>query len=166
MKSKVIVLSACLLGMGIAVLFLWQVVVVQITLPSHDGRCIYQDIASAGTKVCMRYIHSVERTPVQGWFVLDPQGGFRALRTMTTGTGTGLPNIVDADQVHWQGKWMVVSENNAYVPQIPFYYLPLNDLHIVVGDRTVNLNDVSSGSRLLITNQRMPLAKALWQIMP
>jgi hypothetical protein len=85
---------------------------------------------------------------------------------MTTGTGTGLPNIVDADQVHWQGKWMVVSENNAYVPQIPFYYLPLNDLHIVVGDRTVNLNDVSSGSRLLITNQRMPLAKALWQIMP
>lgn len=143
------------------VLFSWDVLVLRISLPHKQGHVVYQKIASPGTKLRMRYIHSVERTPVQGIFALDSQGGFKAERTLTTGTGTGLPNVVDDQHVSMQGKWMVIDEKNTPVPRIPFYYLPLNNLHISLGDQEVDLSRVPPGSRLLITNEQKTLAEAL-----
>jgi hypothetical protein len=161
MRSKLALICAILICLSVPFLFIWDVLVLQITLPGQDT-IIYQETPAPGTLLCMRYIHSVEKTPVQGWFALDPQGGFRAVRTRTTGTGTGLPNVVDADNVRMQGKWMVVDEGNTYVPQIPFYYLPLNQLRISVDGQEVDLSTVPPGSRLLITCKQTSLAKALF----
>jgi hypothetical protein len=161
MRSKLALICAILICLSVPFLFLWDVLVLQITLPGQDT-VVYQETAVPGAQLCIRYIHSVEKTPVQGWFALAPQGGFRAVRTRTTGTGTGLPNVVDADNVRMQGKWMVVDEGNTYVPEIPFYYLPLNQLRISVEGREADLSTVPPGSRLLITSTQMSLAEALF----
>jgi len=159
-----LLLTAGALILGVCILlFSWDVLVLRITLPHQQDQLVYRKIAaSPGTELCMRYIHSVERTPVQGWFALAPQGGFRAMRTLTTGTGTGLPNVVDDQNVSMQGKWMVIDEGGTPVPRIPFYYLPLNNLRISVNDHQVDLSGVPPGSRLLITNEKMPLGQVLF----
>lgn len=152
-------------GLGLLICFVllnWDVLVLRITLPHEQGQVIYQGPASPGTKVCLRYIHSVERTPVMGWFALSSDGGFQALRTMSKGSGTGLPNVADKPRVTMDHGWMVVDEQRTYVPQIPFYYLPLNDLQISVSGQKVDLSDVPPGSKLLISNEKMSLGKALF----
>jgi hypothetical protein len=112
-------------------------------------------------RLCLRYIHSVERTPVEGWFAIDEEGGFRALRTKTTGTGTGLPNVVPKDRVRMDGQWLIVDEGGRHIPKIPFYYLPLNDLRISVGSEKIDLSRVPAGSQLLITSRTLPAWKWL-----
>jgi len=152
-----VIIFAC-----IAILSKYDVLVLRISVPQEKGDLIYQDIASSGTKLCMQYIHSVERTPVKGWFALSPDGGFQALRTMSKGSGTGLPNVADKTRVSMDHGWMVVDEGHSHVPQIPFYYLPLNDLQISVSGQQVDLSKVPPGSKLLITNEKMSLGKALF----
>ena len=165
-RPRLLILAGCLILMATLVYLTQDVLLVRITLPGHGYHLVYSHIASAGDKLHMRYIHSVERTPVQGEFSLASEGGFQAIRTMTTGTGTGLPNVVQEDNVHMQGKWMVVEENNASVPRIPFYYLPLNQLRITVNSSKADLHQVPAGSRLLITNTKMSLARALIHKLP
>jgi hypothetical protein len=130
---------------------------VQVRLPDHGDRIAGSIMADLDEQVCMRYIHSVERTPVQGWFALAERGGFRAVKTKTTGTGTGLPNVVPDDRVTTQGQWLVIDEGGSYLPDIPFYYLPLNQLRIEVGGRRIDLETVPPGSRLRITSRVRPL---------
>ena len=166
-KSSAIFLIAVGLILLVSIVLLSRdVLVLRISLPYNQGQVVYRKMASPGTELRMRYIHSVERTPVQGIFALDSQGGFRAERTLTTGTGTGLPNVVDDQHVSMQGKWMVIDEKNTPVPRIPFYYLPLNNLRISLGDQEVDLNRVPPGSRLLITNEKKTLAEALAAKLP
>lgn len=138
-----------------------KVLVLQISLPSQDKEILYKNTADPGDMLCMRYIHSVERTPVQGWFALDPEGGFRAIRTLSKGSGTGLPNVVDKANVNMQDGWMIVDEGQAYIENILFYYLPLNDLQISVNTQEVDLSQIPPGNRLLITSTKKSLASAL-----
>ena len=164
-KPKLFIIAGGLIGFLVALGTAYNVLVFEISLPDQGGEIVYQDIASSKTKLCMRYIHSVERTPVQGWFALDPQGGFLALRTMSKGSGTGMPNVVHKSRVDMEPDWMVVDEGRTHIPQIPFYYLPLNNVHILFNKHKVDLSKVPPGSRLLITNENMPLAKALWNML-
>lgn len=161
LSTSVLIVGGVIIFAGITILAKYDVLVLRISVPQEQGDLVYQDFASSGTKLCMQYIHSVERTPVQGWFALSSDGGFQALRTMSKGSGTGLPNVVDKPRVTMAHGWMVVDEGRTHVPQIPFYYLPLNDLRISVSGQKVDLSKVSSGSKLLITNEKMSLAKAM-----
>ncbi len=159
--TSFLIIGGVIIFAGLIILAKYDVLVLRISVPQEQEDLIYQDIASSGTKLCMQYIHSVERTPVQGWFALSSDGGFQALRTMSKGSGTGLPNVMDNPRVTMDHGWMVVDEERTYVPQIPFYYLPLNDLRISVSGQEVDLSKVPPGSKLLISNEKMSLAKAM-----
>ncbi|MFW6142898.1 MAG: DUF1850 domain-containing protein [Desulfovermiculus sp.] len=157
-----LIVGGVIIFAGLAILSKYDVLVLRISVPQEKGDLIYQDIASSGTKLCMQYIHSVERTPVKGWFALSSDGGFQALRTMSKGSGTGLPNVADKPRVAMDNEWMVIDEQRTYVPQISFYYLPLNDLQLSVSGQKVDLSDVLPGSKLLISNEKMSLGRALF----
>ena len=165
-SKKILLGLSGLLILGLTFFLSQNVLVLAITLPDHQQDVLTRRMATAGDELCMHYIHSVERTPVQGWFALDPQGGFTALRTLTTGTGTGLPNVVDAQDVHMQGRWMVVDEGKTHIPEIPFYYLPLNELRITLAHSSIPLDSVPAGSRMRITCTPMSRARALLSFAP
>jgi hypothetical protein len=158
MRQRAAILTAALLlaGLaGLAAVALHEVSLVQVRL-ARQGTVVDTVLTQAGERLCLKYIHSVERTPVQGWFAVDDGGGFRALRTKTTGTGTGLPNVVPEDRVRMDGQWLIVDEGGKHIPKIPFYFLPLNDLRISVGSENIDLSRVPPGSQLLITSKRLP----------
>jgi hypothetical protein len=137
--------------------------VVSVVLPEQEDRVAASVLVDPDQLLRMKYIHSVERTPVEGWFSIAEKGGFRAVKTKTKGTGTGLPNVVPDSQVSIQDKWLVVDEQGKYYPSIPFYYLPLNNLRILVGEKRMELEDLPSGSRLRIISKRVPAWKGLAQ---
>jgi len=160
MTRKVAIFSgACLLiALAAATFFLLQPVAeVRVALPGQGGRIADAVLADPGDRLCMRYIHSVERTPVEGWFAVAEKGGFRAVKTKTAGTGTGLPNVARGREVSTEGKWLVIHEGGEYYPEIPFYFHPLNELRIRVDGKKLDLKDVPSGSRLRITSRTRPL---------
>lgn len=156
-------LGACLLlGLALAgFLLLRPMAVVRVTLPGQEGRIADSVLVNPDQLLRMKYIHSVERTPVEGWFAIAANGGFRAVKTKTRGTGTGLPNVVPDSRVQTEGKWLVIDEEGKYYPQIPFYYLPLNNLRILVGEERMDLEGVPDGSRLKITSETHPAWKCL-----
>lgn len=162
-KRTEICLRACLLlSLALAAFFLLRPLsVVRVALPAQEGRIADSVWADPDELLRMKYIHSVERTPVEGWFAIAEKEGFRAVKTKTTGTGTGLPNVVPDSRVKTKGKWLVIDEGGKYYPQIPFYYLPLNNLRILVGEETMNLEGVPEGSRLKITSKTQPAWKWL-----
>jgi hypothetical protein len=148
-------LLVCLfLGLAVAAfLLLRPVAVVRVTLPGQGERIAESVLAHPADILRMKYIHSVERTPVEGWFAIADKGGFRAVKTKTTGTGTGLPNVVPESRVTVKDDWLVVDEQGKYYPSIPFYYLPLNNLRILVGETKMGLKDIPAGSRIRITSE-------------
>ncbi len=161
MRQRAAILTAALLlaGLaGLAVVALHEVSLVQVRL-ARQGTVVDTALAQAGERLCLKYIHSVERTPVQGWFAIDQSGGFRALRTKTTGTGTGLPNVVPENRVRMEGKWLIVDEGGRHIAKIPFYFLPLNELKIFLGSEKIDLSQVPPGSQLLITSRTLPAWK-------
>ena len=134
---------------------------VRVTLPDQEDRIADTVLAYPGDLLRMKYIHSVERTQVEGWFAIAEKGGFRAVKTRTRGTGTGLPNVVPDSRVTVTEDWLVVDERGKYYPSIPFYYLSLNNLRILVGEKKMELGDVPDGSRLKITSETQPAWKCL-----
>jgi hypothetical protein len=159
-KRGVLLGVAILIAVAALIVFLMRPVAqVRVVLPNQGGRVADAVLIESGDRLCMRYIHSVERTPVEGWFAVDEKKGFRAVKTKTTGTGTGLPNVARGREVSTEGKWLVIREGGTYYPEIPFYYHPLNKLRIRVGDKRMDLEDVPAGSRLRITSRTKPLWK-------
>jgi len=153
-KTGLCIGGCLLLGLAGAAFLLWQpLTVVRVALPAQEGRIADSVWADPDELLRMKYIHSVERTPVEGWFAIAEREGFRAVKTKTTGTGTGLPNVARGRDVKTEGKWLVIDEGGTYYPQIPFYYHSLNELRILVGDERVELEGVPDGSRLKITSK-------------
>jgi len=162
MTRKIAIFSgACLLiALAASAFFLLRPMAeVRVALPGQGGRIADAVLADPGDRLCMRYIHSVERTPVEGWFAVAEKGGFRAVKTKTAGTGTGLPNVARGREVSTEGEWLVINEGGKYYPEIPFYYHPLNELRIRVGDKKLDLDNIPEGSRLRITSRTRPLWK-------
>lgn len=157
-RKTTLTLGVCLVVvLAVAAHWLFRpLAVVRVNLPQQEGRTADAVRADPGDRLCMRYIHSVERTPVEGWFAVAEEGGFRAIKTKTAGTGTGLPNVARGRKVHTEGKWLVIHEGGEYYPEIPFYYHPLNKLRIRVGDKKLDLENIPEGSRLRITSRTRP----------
>ncbi len=157
-KRTAIPLGVCLLlGLAVsAVLLTRPVSEVRVALPDREGQIADSVWAQPQELLCMRYIHSVERTPVEGRFAIAEEGGFRAVETRTAGAGTGLPNVAKGRKVSIEGERLVVDEGRRYYPEIPFYYHPLNKLRIRVDGTRLDLGKVPQGSRLRITSRTHP----------
>ena len=159
-KAAIISGAFLLIALAVSAFFLLRPVAeVRVALPGQGVRIADAVLVHPGDQLRMRYIHSVERTPVEGWFAVAEKGGFRAVKTKTAGTGTGLPNVARGREVHTEGEWLVIDEGGKYYPEIPFYYHPLNELRIRVGDKKLDLENIPEGSRLRITSRTRPLWK-------
>ncbi|MCF8106373.1 MAG: DUF1850 domain-containing protein [Desulfohalobiaceae bacterium] len=150
-KAKI---SLIVLSLLLVAIFFVPVHWVNISLPRQKGRLVASRLASPGDLICISYLHSVEKTPVKGWFALDTDQGLLAVETWTTAAGTGLPNVVNKNRVRWEDGWLVVEEGNKALPEIPFFFWPINNLKISFRNAQIDLKTVEPGNLLLIRHQK------------
>ena len=116
-----------------------------------------------GSEVVLRYRHSVEKTMVEGVFIIGNGPVLQAKQTRMTSVGTGLPNT-RAAKTRREGRWLVVDEELATVPGFDFFISTVNETRLTVDGTALGVDRLASGSVIHIDVERMRLlAWMLWQ---
>ena len=145
--------AAVILALSAAVLFWPMDVLIVRSLRLVSGPMIVLPV-TVGSDVRLLYRHSVERTPVEGWFEVDKTRELVAVQTRFTSNGSGLPNMAIA-RLHREGDWFVVDEQRRPVSPLRFYLQAVNRTRLTVDGRDVGLSSFRSGSLLGIKVERI-----------
>ncbi len=92
--------------------------------------------AAAGEGFRLRYIHSVERVPVEALFRVDEDGGLRLVETRFSSHGPGLPARGLARE---EGTGPFVSPEGARMGTFRFYVSAVNEAELALGGRRLAL---------------------------
>ena len=98
--------------------------------------------ADAGTEFSTRFIHSVQKTPVEEFFAVnDARDGFVLLRTRYRSFGVGLPFLPTDGSFRREGDAFVMDGMNRPLPEIQFRPGLSTDLKITLPDEEILLAD-------------------------
>jgi hypothetical protein len=135
---------------------------VTVRLSREENRLFEAARVAPGSEVVLRYRHSVEKTMVEGVFVIGPGPVLQAKQTRMTSVGSGLPNTHSA-RTRREGQWLVVDEELATVPGFDFFISAVNKTRLTVDGTAIALDRLSSGSVIHIDVERVRLFKwILW----
>lgn len=99
-------------------------------------RVAFRTPTATGDEFRLRYIHSVERMPVEAVFRVEAEGDLRLVATRFASHGPGLP----ATGLTREGdEGAFVSAAAARMASFRFYVSPVNEAELSIGDRTLSL---------------------------
>ena len=150
---------------GLAVyLLLFSIDVATIRLPRSGQKLVSAVKTTVGGDIRLSYLHSVERTPVEGRFLVGPGPSLLVRETRMMSVGTGLPNTAP-ERTRRDGQWMVVDEGLQSLPGLDFYLSPVNKTRIMVDGSAVSLEIVPSGSVIRLDVEKIRLGRFwLWHL--
>jgi len=113
------VLTAVAVAMA---LLAWQMLQ-PIFLVQSEGRTLLALPLCREQAFSIRFIHSVQKTPVEEFLVADPAecdgaGGFRLLRTRYQSFGVGLPFMEGEGDFHEEGEYFVFDHMDRHFPRL------------------------------------------------
>lgn len=152
-RAKITSLIA--LGLLIGALFL-PLQAMTIRLPRQNDKLVDAAMAGTGARLEMVYRHSVEKTLVKGIFEVDKAGRLTALETRMESTGTGMPNT-ESKRTRREAGWIVVDEGRQVIGRFPFFFQPINQLEMSLGEERLNLTTLKAGDVLNIGVERLKL---------
>ena len=107
-----------------------------------DGGLIASCPADAGTELSTRFIHSVQKTPVEEFFAVnDARDGFVLLRTRYQSFGVGLPFLPTDGSFRREGDAFVMDGMNRPMPEIQFRPGLSTDLKITLPEEEILFED-------------------------
>ncbi len=143
-------------------LLLFSIDVATIRLPRSGQKLISAVKTTVGGDIRLSYLHSVERTPVEGHFLVGPGPSLLVRETRMMSVGTGLPNTAP-ERTRRDGQWMVVDEGLQSLAGLDFYLSPVNKTRIMVDGSAVSLEIVPSGSVIRLDVEKIRLGRFwLW----
>jgi hypothetical protein len=105
------------------------------------------------------YVHSVEKIPVQGSFVVTERGGLRPLETRFPSFGPGLPFA--AGEVLREGREMTASDLGPELDRLSFLVSPSTSQTLSFKDSRVSFAGLTEGERVTVQVSPYPL----WRIL-
>ena len=124
-----------------ALAVLWTATRPRLAVIAEDG-LLASCPADAGTEFSTRFIHSVQKTPVEEFFAVnDARDGFVLLRTRYRSFGVGLPFLPTDGSFRREGDAFVMDGMNRPMPEIQFRPGLSTDLKITLPDEEILLAD-------------------------
>lgn len=109
---------------------------------TEDGFVIKQEV-EAGTPVTLSYRHSVQKTMVYEYLVVnDMEGGLVLKSTKYQSGGAGLPFSKEEGEFRREGEWFILDKINRKYPDLSIRNGVTNDGHITVGDKEYVLSEL------------------------
>lgn len=88
-----------------------------------SGGILFHKRAGEGDTFLFGYIHSVEKTPVEGTFVVERGGVLRIVETRFSSHGAGLPNA--SGKTLRKNGWFI-TEGEERLDKLSFFFSPIN----------------------------------------
>ena len=88
-----------------------------------SGEILFHKRAVEGDVFLFGYIHSVEKTPVEGTFLVERGGVLRIVETRFSSHGAGLPNV--SEKTLRKNGWFV-TEGGEGLDKLSFFFSPIN----------------------------------------
>lgn len=164
--KRIRVIGLILLAVGglIVSLLLFSIEVATIRLPRSEQKLIGAVKTTVGGDIRLSYLHSVERTSVEGRFSVGPGPSLLIRETRMMSVGTGLPNTAPG-RTRRDGQWMVVDEGRQPLPGLDFYLSSVNKTRITVDGSPVSLEPVPFGSVIRLDVEKIRLGRFwLWHL--
>lgn len=119
-----------------------------------SGEILFHKRAVEGDVFLFSYIHSVEKTPVEGTFLIERRNGLRIVETRFSSHGAGLPNV--PGKTLRQNGWFVV-EGGERLEKFNFFFSPINRPVLKFKDKETALgNEKGEGGLLEISIRHYP----------
>ncbi len=113
-----------------------------IAVIAEDGVLLASCSAEAGTELSTRFIHSVQKTPVEEFFeVNDTRDGFILKKTRYRSFGVGLPFLDSDGTFRREGDSFVMDDMDRHLPEISLRPGVSTELTLSLPDETVLLYD-------------------------
>lgn len=164
--KRIKIIGAVLLAVAImtGALLLFPIDVATIRLPRSGQKLVSAIKVTVGGDIRLSYLHSVERTPVEGRFTVGQGPSLLVRETRMRSVGTGLPNTVPERTRH-DDRWIVVNEGLQPLPGLDFYLSSINQTRITVDGSPLFLESVPSGSMIRLDVEKIRLGRLwLWQL--
>lgn len=151
-------------GFLMIALVFWPVQVITVTLSKQNNQTLVIMRIHPDDVIRFSYRHSVELTRVEGRFQVTRDTELVAVETRMESVGTGLPNA-HPDRTIIENGWLVIDEHKKPVGPFRFFVAPINQVHLIIADRPIDLTDLESGTLVQVSADKMPWAKwLLWKV--
>ncbi len=126
-----------------------------------DGFIIRQEV-EAGTPVTLAYRHSVQKTMIYEYLVVnETEDGLVLKSTKYQSMGVGLPFSKEDGEFRQEGEWFIMDKMNRKYPELSVRNGVTNEEHIIVGDTDYSLTELMPLEKELHLYVA-PLWKAYW----
>ncbi|WP_218122911.1 DUF1850 domain-containing protein [Selenomonas ruminantium] len=149
-----------LCGLGL-ILALWQILTLPCVVMWAGGQRLYLGEAAAGFPLSLRFIHSVQKTPVEEFLAVDEERKAFVLKaTKYQSFGVGLPfDETEGEFVQEGNHYWLRGQNRSY-PRLDFRVGVGTELSMNLGGRSFPLyEEYEPGT--LVSVELMPLWKGL-----
>ena len=164
--KRIRVIGPILLAVGglMVFLLLFSIDVATIRMPRSEQKLVCALKTIVGGDIRLNYLHSVERTSVEGRFMVGQGPTLLIRETRMMSVGTGLPNTAP-ERTRRDGQWIVVDEGLQPMSGLDFYLSSVNKTRITVDGSPVSLETVPSGSVIRLDVEKTRLGCFwLWRL--
>jgi len=126
-----------------------------------DGRVIFSRKVSPGEGFEFSYIHSVDKTPVTGHFLISSKGMIKPVETQFLSYGPGLPST--------EGKVIVEKGVMKARPEIEemkrfsFFVSPFTNQCLIIKGERLDFSSMKEGERVTIGVKQYPIGRILFK---
>ena len=148
----------CGLGLFLA---LWQILTLPCIVMRAGGERLYIGEVAAGFPLSIRFIHSVQKTPVEEYLAVDEaRQGFLLTATKYQSFGVGLPFDAAEGEFHQEGDYYWLRGQEREFPYLELRVGVGTELSMNLGGRSFPLYEQYAPGTL-VTVELMPLWKGL-----
>jgi len=148
----------CGLGLFLA---LWQILTLPCLIVRAGGERLYMGEAAAGFPLSLRFIHSVQKTPVEEYLAVDEvRQGFTLLATKYQSFGVGLPFDAKEGEFTQEGNYYWLRGQNRTYRRLDLRIGVGTELALNLDGRSIPLFECYQPGTL-VTIELMPLWKGL-----
>jgi len=122
-----------------------------------DNRVLFSTTVSKGQTFEIRYIHSVEKTPVAGIFKVSDGNKIGVEETIFSSYGAGLPFDTPREDITFQGDQMRIRHHGIVMDRLRIFISPFTKQQFSYSGRAVDLSLAKEGHIVEIRVRRIPL---------
>jgi hypothetical protein len=123
------------------------------------GKVIIRRKVSSGDTFEFRYIHSVEKVPVTGFFMITPGRMIKPTETQFPSYGAGLPSA--GDEVKLQKDRLIATPRSQEMEKFSFFVSPFTQPSLVFKNERFDFSSLKEGKVITIEVKRYPIGGML-----
>jgi hypothetical protein len=161
MRSKKPILTVIFPGIALLIVCLAPITAMTVRFPLVDDRLMFAALDAKTSVLHLSYLHSVEKTRVQGVFTADQDNRLLLIETRMESVGTGLP--IEADEcIGKKGSWRVAGVEPTVLPEFRFRCHKINNLHLEYNGKQIPVEFPRENALITLQVEKISVARYLF----